>query len=190
MIDRPPLSTQVARLVELLDALSGVRVARDAGLRVLGDPARVSCHGGAVRSVATRGEISLLPVGTADECLQDDPTEAVNLRLPRALLRLDAEELDLDPDRAAFEPRFCFRDRAIENIVWAQEGDRSGRWALPAVCSTARASASPRRRTCWSSSGPEDVGVVPAGAGGVRVHARTACTFAECPPCVGAQSPP
>lgn len=88
-----------------------------------GPPARVSCHGGTMRAVATRGEISIVPVGVSDECIQDDPSDTVDLTLPRALLRVAAEELGLDPDRAALEARFCVRDACIEHITWALEAE-------------------------------------------------------------------
>lgn len=90
------------------------------------EPARVSCHGGKVASLALRGETSVLPLGTYDECLQDDPTETLEVRIPQALLRLAAEEMNLDPDRAALELRHCFRDDAIEHIAWALEADARG----------------------------------------------------------------
>jgi len=88
-----------------------------------GAPARVSCHGGAMRAVATRGEISVVPVGASDQCIQDDSSEIVDLHLPSSLVRLAATELGLDPDRTGLEPQFCIRDERIEHIAWALEAD-------------------------------------------------------------------
>lgn len=89
-----------------------------------GAAARVSCRQASTRYVVTRGEISLVPVGTYDECIQDDPSSAVDVHLPVALIRLAAEEIGLAPDRAALEPQFCFRDPQIEHIAWALEAER------------------------------------------------------------------
>ncbi|AKF09855.1 AraC family transcriptional regulator [Sandaracinus amylolyticus] len=86
-------------------------------------PARVSCHRVATRAVVVRGEISLVPIGGFDECVQDDPSSVIDLYLPPSLIRLAAEDLGLDPDRAALEPRFCFRDPRVEHIVWALEAE-------------------------------------------------------------------
>lgn len=88
-----------------------------------GAPARVSCHNGALRSVSVRGEICVLPAGSSDECFQDDPSDAVDLHLPRALVRLAAEEMGVDPDRAGLEPQSGLRDRQIEHIAWALEAE-------------------------------------------------------------------
>lgn len=89
-----------------------------------GAPTRVSCRG--ARSLATRGELFILPSGASDECTQDDPSEVVDLRLSTALLRLAADELGLDPKNGpALE---CgARDSRIEHLAWALEAEqRSG----------------------------------------------------------------
>lgn len=89
-----------------------------------GAAARVSCRQASTRSVVTRGEISLVPVGFSDECVQDDPGSMVNLHLPVALMRAAAEELGLTPEAAGLEPQFCFRDPQIEHIAWALEAEQ------------------------------------------------------------------
>lgn len=71
----------------------------------------------------TRGQISLVPVGAFDECMQDDPSSTVDLHLSASLIRMAAEEMGLDPDRATLEPQFCFRDPQIEHIAWALEAE-------------------------------------------------------------------
>ena len=88
-----------------------------------GADARVSCRGTATRSVVTRGQISLVPVGAYDECMQDDPSSTVDVHLPDSLIRLAAEEMGIHPDRAGLEPQFCFRDPQIEHIAWALEAE-------------------------------------------------------------------
>jgi AraC family transcriptional regulator len=89
-----------------------------------GPPVRVSCHSGRIRSVRTRGEISLTPAGMSDEWFEDDPGEAVDLHLPTSLLRQAAEEMGLDADRVGIEPRYHFKDPHIEHIAWALEAER------------------------------------------------------------------
>jgi AraC family transcriptional regulator len=86
-------------------------------------PARMSCHGGAIRSLATRGEIFILPSGASDKCTQDDASEVVDLRLPAALVRRAAQEMGLDPETGpALE---CgVRDTQIEHLAWALEAER------------------------------------------------------------------
>ncbi len=88
-----------------------------------GAPSRVSCRHSAARYLATRGDISVVPVGAYDECLQDDVSEVVDVHLPDALIRTTAEGMGLDPDRAALDARFCLRDPQIEHLAWALEAE-------------------------------------------------------------------
>jgi AraC family transcriptional regulator len=88
-----------------------------------GAPVRVSCHNSQVRSVRTRGEISLMPAGSSDDWFEDEASDMLELRLPSALVRLAAEEMGLDPDRAGIEPQYHFRDAQIEHIAWALEAE-------------------------------------------------------------------
>src|SRR5688572_22208734 len=88
-----------------------------------GAPSRVSCRQSAARYLATRGDISVVPVGAYDECFQDDVSEVVDVHLPEALIRTTAEGLGLDPARAALDARFCLRDPQIEHLAWALEAE-------------------------------------------------------------------
>ncbi len=88
-----------------------------------GAPSRVSCRNSSASYLATRGDVSVVPVGVYDECLQDDVSEVVDLHLPDALIRTTAEGLGLDPDRAGLDARFCLRDPQIEHIAWALEAE-------------------------------------------------------------------
>jgi AraC family transcriptional regulator len=90
-------------------------------------PARMSCHGGAVRTLSTRGEIFILPSGASDGCTQDDASEVVDLRLPAALMRRAAEEMGLDPEIGpALE---CgVRDTQIEHMAWALQAEHRARF--------------------------------------------------------------
>lgn len=87
-----------------------------------GSPVRVTCSAN-TRSIRTRGDLCLMPAGRSEEWIEDDASEAVALRLPDLLLRLAAEEMGLDPDRACLEPRHDFRDPQIEHITWALEAE-------------------------------------------------------------------
>ncbi len=83
----------------------------------------MSCHGAAVATVATRGEIFILPSGASDECTQDDPSEVIDLKLPAALIRQAAEAMGLDSELGpALE---CgVRDTQLEHMAWALEAER------------------------------------------------------------------
>ena len=88
-----------------------------------GAPVRVSCIN-AVRCVRTRGLVNVMPAGSSDEWFEDDAGEHVDLRLPSALVRLAAEEMGLDPDRAAVAQRCHVEDAPIEHIAWALVAER------------------------------------------------------------------
>jgi AraC family transcriptional regulator len=72
----------------------------------------------------TRGDVDIVPAGTADAWHADDPFTSVVLRVPPALLRRVAEELGNNPDRIALAPRHHIRDLQIEHIAWALEAER------------------------------------------------------------------
>lgn len=82
-----------------------------------GDPVRISCS--TVRCVRSRGEINVMPAGSSDSWFEDDASDIVDLRLPASLVRLAAEEMGLDPDRAGIAMRCHIRDVPIEHIAWA-----------------------------------------------------------------------
>lgn len=84
-----------------------------------GPPVRVSCDPGGLRCVRSRGEINVLPAGAADAWFEDDASDLVELRVPASLVRLAAEEMGLDPDRAGVAARCHVRDVQIEHIAWA-----------------------------------------------------------------------
>jgi AraC family transcriptional regulator len=84
-----------------------------------GAPVRVSCIPSGTRCVRSLGEINVLPAGLGDEWFEDDASETVDLRLPAFLVRLAAEEMGLDPDRAGVVPQCHVRDVQIEHIAWA-----------------------------------------------------------------------
>lgn len=83
-----------------------------------GSPTRVSCAGSAATSLTTRGEIFILPSGASDLCTQDDPSDVIDLRIPKALVWRAAEELGLEPGLEL--PLECgVRDPRLEHIAWA-----------------------------------------------------------------------
>ena len=84
-----------------------------------GPPVRISCRPTGLRCVRSRGEINVLPAGIAEEWFEDDASDMVDLRVPASLVRLAAEEMGLDPDRAGVAPRCHVRDDQIEHIAWA-----------------------------------------------------------------------
>jgi AraC family transcriptional regulator len=91
-----------------------------------GRPVRVSCLPTGLRCVRSVNEIDVFPAGLSEEWFEDDASELLHLRLPASLVRVAAEEMGLDPDRASIAPRCLFRDVQIEHIAWAlAEDDRA-----------------------------------------------------------------
>jgi AraC family transcriptional regulator len=84
-----------------------------------GPPVRISCSPTGLRCLRSRGEINVLPAGSSEDWFEDDASDLVELRLPVSLVRLAAEEMGLDPDRADIAPRCHVRDVQIEHIAWA-----------------------------------------------------------------------
>lgn len=84
-----------------------------------GPPVRVSCAPTGLRCVRSRGEINVLPAGSAEAWFEDDASDMVELRVPASLVRLAAEEMGRDPDRAGVAARCHVRDDQIEHIAWA-----------------------------------------------------------------------
>jgi AraC family transcriptional regulator len=84
-----------------------------------GPPVRISCVPNGLRCVRSRGEINVFPAGVAEDWFEDDASEMVDLRLPASLVRLAAEEMGLDPDRAGIAARCQIRDVQIEHIASA-----------------------------------------------------------------------
>lgn len=109
--------------VEVRKTLAGAYVhaaAADHHVSVLaGPPVRISCRPSGLRCVRKPGEINVIPAGSSDAWFEDDASDVVELRLPASLVRLAAEEMGLDPDRAGIEPRCHVRDPRIEHIAWA-----------------------------------------------------------------------
>ncbi|MBX3188020.1 MAG: helix-turn-helix transcriptional regulator [Labilithrix sp.] len=89
-----------------------------------GAPVRISCMPTGERCVRSRGEINVLPAGVTEDWFEDDASEMLFLQLPTSLVRLAAEELGLDPDRAGIAARCHVRDVQIEHIGWALAADQ------------------------------------------------------------------
>lgn len=93
----------------------------------LGPPVRISCLPRGERCVRSRGEINVFPAGLTEDWFEDDATDILQLRLPSSLVRLAAEEMGLDPDRAGIAARCHVRDARIEHIASALAAeDRDG----------------------------------------------------------------
>ncbi|WP_394824176.1 helix-turn-helix domain-containing protein [Pendulispora albinea] len=84
-----------------------------------GPPVRISCIPKGPRCVRNRGEINVVPAGVSEKWIEDDASDVMELRLPAPLVRLAAEEMGLDPDRAGIVPQCHVRDTQIEHITWA-----------------------------------------------------------------------
>lgn len=69
----------------------------------------------------------MLPAGTAEDWFEDDDSDTVEVRLPASLVRLAAEEMGRDPDRAGIVQQCHARDEQIEHIGWALAAEQRGR---------------------------------------------------------------
>lgn len=72
-----------------------------------------------LRCLRSHGEINVFPAGLSEDWFEDDESDLIALRLPRSLVRLAAEGMGLDPERASIVPRCHGRDEQIEHIAWA-----------------------------------------------------------------------
>lgn len=94
----------------------------DHRIRIQADPASGICEGR--RFAYARGDVDLLPSGSAAQWEEDGDSMSVILRFPPSLLQRTAEELGLDGARAGLTPRHQLRDPQIEHIAWALHADR------------------------------------------------------------------
>lgn len=100
-----------------LDAMPEHRIKIHAGAPVSG-----TC--GVSRFLYTRGDVDILPAGTADVWEEDQSSTSVMLRFPPSLLQRAAEDMGVDPDRVGLAPRHQFRDPQIEHLAWALDAER------------------------------------------------------------------
>jgi|GEM_PF-273930 len=105
----------------VLDAVAEHRVKVHTGRPVTG-----RC--GVDRFRYARGDVDLLPAGSADTWHEDASSTSVMLRFSPILLSRTAEELGLDGATAGLPLRHQFRDERIAHIAWALDSDhRAGR---------------------------------------------------------------
>jgi AraC family transcriptional regulator len=90
-------------------------------IRIQADPASGICEG--KRFAYARGDVDLLPAGSAAQWEEDGDSMSVILRFPPSLLQRTTEELGLDGARAGLAPHHQLRDPQIEHIAWALHAD-------------------------------------------------------------------
>src|SRR5262245_3731915 len=85
-----------------------------------GDSVEISCRRGGYshRGTAVHGDIDVIPAGTPSTWDLRGKDTYVALRVPPELLKMVAEDFDLDPDRTEIRNRFQIRDAQLENIAW------------------------------------------------------------------------
>lgn len=95
----------------------------------VGAPVRVTCHCDGVvhRRLQAHGDIDIVPAGTAGYWEDEGPASALVLRLPRDFLRVAANDMGLDPARAALARRFQIRDAQIESFGWNLKAELEAR---------------------------------------------------------------
>lgn len=92
-----------------------------------GAPVRISCTPTGQRCVRSRGQFNVMPAGTAEDWFEDDASDTVEVRLPASLVRLAAEELGRDPDRAGLVSQCHARDEQVEHIGWALAAEQASK---------------------------------------------------------------
>lgn len=90
---------------------------------LIGDPVRVTCRPRRLRSIRSRLDINVMPAGYEDQWYEDDDADLLELRVPSSLVRLAAEELGLDPDRAGIAERCHVQDAQIQHLASALGAD-------------------------------------------------------------------
>ncbi|WP_119419893.1 helix-turn-helix domain-containing protein [Desertibaculum subflavum] len=95
----------------------------------VGQPVRVTCHGDSLvhRRLQAQGDIDIVPAGTAGYWEDDGPASALVLRLPHDFLRVAANDMGLDPARAALARRMQIRDARIESFGWNLKAELEAR---------------------------------------------------------------
>jgi AraC family transcriptional regulator len=73
------------------------------------------------RFLYRRGDLDIVPAGSAAVWEGEEASTSLYLRLPPALLRKAAQESGLGPERAGLEPWYQFRNTQIEHVAWALE---------------------------------------------------------------------
>jgi AraC family transcriptional regulator len=131
VVGAPPRGTRIGIEIELRrTSTAGLRrhvPTRDHHISLhAGAPVRISCVPTGLRCVRSRGEINVVPAGVAEDWFEDDVSDTVELRLPASLVRVAAEEMGLDPDRAGIVPQCHARDMQIEHITWALAAEHRG----------------------------------------------------------------
>jgi AraC family transcriptional regulator len=86
----------------------------------IGPPALISCRRGRYnhRGTAVHGDIDIVPGGTPSVWEMKDNDTVLAMGVPPAMLRMAAEDLDLEPERVEIRNRFQVRDAQLENIAW------------------------------------------------------------------------
>ncbi|HEY5805140.1 MAG TPA: AraC family transcriptional regulator [Lysobacter sp.] len=100
----------------VLDAVDEHRIKVHTGRPVTG-----TC--GVSRFRYARGDVDLLPAGSADSWQEDTGSTSVMLRFAPALLARTADELGLDGARVGLPLRHQFRDERIAQLAWALDAD-------------------------------------------------------------------
>lgn len=77
------------------------------------------CDGMVQRRRAIRGDIDILPSTVSVSWEEDGPTMMLAIGVTPSLVRLVAQDMDLDPDRVSIAPQLQLRDPKIEHIGWA-----------------------------------------------------------------------
>ncbi len=91
----------------------------------LGPSVEVSClRGGKVRhGREVAGDLDIVPANTPSAWEMKQPAAVLIMRVPDALLRSVAADLDLNPACIAVADRFQLRDPVIEHLGWAMKAE-------------------------------------------------------------------
>src|SRR5262249_7298949 len=87
----------------------------------VGKSVHVACDRGGKhhRGLSVHGDVDIVPAGMPSRWEVKDQDTALIIGVPGSLLRIVAEQSDIDPSHTEIVNRFQMRDRQIENIGWA-----------------------------------------------------------------------
>ena len=90
-----------------------------------GPPVRARCRfdGSPKRYMQSLGDIIIVPSGCPAKWEDDAGTSIVSVDIQRSLVRLVAEELDIDADVHSLIPYMQLRDPRVEHIFWALKAE-------------------------------------------------------------------
>jgi len=137
----------------------------------VGPSARVSCNraGRCHHGLSVHGDVDIIPAGVNSRWELKDKDTALILGIPTELIRRIAEQSGADPSRVEILNRFQTRDRQIEHIGWALQGEMETGYPNGSLYLESLATALAIHLLNHHSSESQDAGVRAGGLTGRRL---------------------